>query len=517
MRVRTVLLCVLAVGASFAGASYGLRQWHLARPPNRPPVVAPTPSLQPMTRASLIVIPTVVPLSVLHDGMEAQAPHDFAGKREQPISKDLGDAEITWTAVRGPLAVSGGGGGLAVSSALNGTLRATGKLSSRTADDIGSALGGLLGRNFGREVHKFAQRSFDQHADVRGNVTVTSRPTLTSDWRLDPGLTAQVNIADGGIGVAGLKLSVNNEVKPYLDRSVADQVNALQARLRTDPFIERAARREWAKLCRSIPLGQAAAGLPKLWLEIRPTRAFAAQPSIDAAAVTLTAGVQAQTRIVPQATTPQCPFPAKLEIVPPPEQGRINVSMPIDVPFSEVNRLIEARFAGKTFPPDGRGSFALKVDHASVAASGSRLLIALQVNVTARQNWFGSGGDATVYVWGRPVLDVEHQVLRLADTSLDVQSEGILGTAARTAMPYVEAALADHAVVDLKPFLAKARANIDTALADFRGAADGVRVDAAVGDLRLADLAFDAQNIRVVVEVTGAAKATLTSLPARRD
>ena len=104
--------------------------------------------------------------------------------------------------------------------------------------------------------------------------------------------------------IAGLKLSVANQVKPFLDNAVRNQTGALETRLRNDRFIENAARGEWIKLCRAIPLGTAGQGMPNLWLEVRPTRAIAAQPKIDANAVTLLLGVQAETRIVPTETKP---------------------------------------------------------------------------------------------------------------------------------------------------------------------------------------------------------------------
>ena len=106
-------------------------------------------------------------------------------------------------------------------------------------------------------------------------------------------------------------------MKPLLDKAVNEQIAALQTRLRNDPFLENAARKEWAKMCRSIPLGGGTSGLPNLWLELRPTRAFAAQPRVDANALTLTLGVQADSRIIANENKPSCPFPAKVEIVPP--------------------------------------------------------------------------------------------------------------------------------------------------------------------------------------------------------
>ena len=132
----------------------------------------------------------------------------------------------------------------------------------------------------------------------------------------------QADVGEANLSIAAVRINCQREAKPLLDRALAEQVGALQARLRNDPFIEQAARREWAKMCRSIPLGKAAAGVPDLWLEVRPVRAVAAQPKIDASAVTLTVGVQAETRITPAESKPDCPFPATVEIVPPMDQGR---------------------------------------------------------------------------------------------------------------------------------------------------------------------------------------------------
>jgi Domain of unknown function (DUF4403) len=305
-------------------------------------------------------------------------------------------------------------------------------------------------------------------------------------------------------------------VKPLLDRTVNEQVTALQARVRNDPFLELAARREWAKMCRSISLGATAPGMPNLWLELRPTRAFAGQPRINDSALTLTVGVQAQTRIVPSETKPDCPFPAQLELVPQMEQGRVNIGVPIDIPFTEVNRLLELQLKGKTFPEDQSGAFAATVKTVKLAASGDRLLISLGVKANENKSWFGFGAEATIHVWGRPVLDPARQMLRLNDVALDVESEaafGLLGAAARAAVPYLEKSLADNAVVDLVPLTANARKSIEAAIADFRKSADGVRVDAAITNLRLVGIEFDSKTLRVIAEADGTVRVAVTALP----
>ena len=62
-----------------------------------------------------------------------------------------------------------------------------------------------------------------------------------------------------------------------------------------------------------------------------------------------------------------------------------------------------------------------------------------------KKSWFGFGAEATVHVWGKPALDREQQIMRLTDITLDVESEsafGLLGTAAKAAIPYVQSTLA---------------------------------------------------------------------------
>jgi hypothetical protein len=513
MRLRTVLIGIAILAVAFVGATLLMQVLWPAAEGGRRPELAQVPPLPPVSRTSTIVAPTAITLGALRELLETQAPRDLNGKRDNIASKLLSNAEIGWTVNRGPLGVFGKPDVIGVSTVLNGSLRATGQLATSAAGGLGGAIGGVLGKDLGRNVEKLAGRTLDQRTDIRGNVAVISQPQLTPAWRVEPNLTTHFSIADANITLAGVKLNVSNEVRPLLERQVQEQVGRLQARLRNDPFLERVARREWAKLCRSLSIGAAGAGLPNLWLELRPTRAIAAQPRVDAEAVTLLIGVQAETRIVPSETKPECPFPETIELLPQGEQGRVNIAVPIDVPFTEVNRLVEAQFAGKTFSDGSEGAFAVTVRRASVAASGDQLLISLRVKASERKSWFGLGTEANVYVWGRPVLDAKTQVLRLTDVKLDLESEGMMGAAARAAAPYLQAAVAERTVIDLKPFAASARKSIEAAIAEFRAAGDGVHVDASVADLRVVDIAFDSKTLRIIAEADGQAKVSVTSLP----
>src|SRR4029434_5673788 len=101
----------------------------------------------------------------------------------------------------------------------------------------------------------------------------------------------------------------------------------------------------------------------------------------------------------------------------------------------------------------------------------------LRVKANETKSWFGFGGEAGIHVWGRPVLDRARQVLRIDDISVDIESQaafGLLGLAAKTAVPYLEKTLAENAVIDLVPLAANARRNIEAAIAEFQRTTEGM-------------------------------------------
>ena len=160
------------------------------------------------------------------------------------------------------------------------------------------------------------------------------------------------------------------------------------------------------------------------------------------------------------------------------DNGRLAIGVPIDMPFTELNKVLEAQLKGKRFPDDGSAPVEIEVRSASLAAAGDRLLISLRVKAREKKSWFGFGAEATVQIWGKPALDQKNQILRLTDLTLAVESEaafGLLGAAARAGMPYLQKALADNAVIDLKPFAADALKKITVALADFQKTAAASR------------------------------------------
>src|SRR3954469_12463126 len=361
MHLKTISIAIAVLIVSFV-ISLKVMDFVAPRATDRPPALAELPPLPPAPRASTVMAPIAVALSAIRDAADRSAPRNFAGKADNPISQILQNADIGWSAARGPITATGAQDALTLATPLTGTLNVTGSLSAKATGAVGDALGSLLGGNVAKQIGSVNIKNLTASAEIKGNVTITARPKIAAAWRIEPNLAAQVNLGDTSLSVAGIKVNVPAQVKPVIDKTVAEQIAAAQARIRNDPSLERNARLQWAKACRSIPLQGtgATSTMPALWLELRPTRAIAAQPRVDASAVILTIGIEAETRITPVQTKPDCPFPATITIMPA-TPGGISIGVPIDMPFTEINRIVEAQFAGRTFPEDGSGSVDVTV------------------------------------------------------------------------------------------------------------------------------------------------------------
>ena len=293
VNLKTILLAIAVVVVSFL-VSLKTMDWLSPRGAVVAPVLVELPPLPPAPRSSSIIAPIAIALSAIRDAADRGAPRSFAGKADNPVSQILQNADIGWTASRGPITATGAQDVLSLATPLTGTLNVTGSLTSKATGAIGDALGGLLGGNVVKQIGSVNIKALNANAEIKGNVTITARPKLAASWHIEPNLAAQVNLGDTSLSVAGARVNVPAQVKPLIDKTVADQITAMQERIRNDPSLERNARAQWAKACRSIPLQGtgAASSLPALWLELRPTHAIAAQPRVDASAVTLTLGIE---------------------------------------------------------------------------------------------------------------------------------------------------------------------------------------------------------------------------------
>src|SRR5512134_1217247 len=117
MHLKTISIALAVVVASFV-ASLKVMDFVAPRATNRPPPLAQLPPLPPAPRASTVMAPIAVALSAIRDAADRAAPRNFAGKADNPVSQILQNADIGWTASRGPISATGGQDALSLTTPL---------------------------------------------------------------------------------------------------------------------------------------------------------------------------------------------------------------------------------------------------------------------------------------------------------------------------------------------------------------------------------------------------------------
>src|ERR1700757_1764535 len=105
-RLKTIALGVGVVAVSFV-VSLKAMNWLSPGDPVKAPAIAEPPPLPPVARSSFMVAPVVISLSAIRDAAEHAAQRNFSGKADNAVAQVLQNADVGWTASRGPIAVSG--------------------------------------------------------------------------------------------------------------------------------------------------------------------------------------------------------------------------------------------------------------------------------------------------------------------------------------------------------------------------------------------------------------------------
>src|SRR5882757_7593221 len=103
--------------------------WLWPRAINAAPEIVPLPPLPAAaSNSSAMMVPIAIALTAIRDAADRGAPRDFGGKADNPAAQILQNADIGWTASRGPITATGAQDVLSLSTPLTGTLNPTGSL-----------------------------------------------------------------------------------------------------------------------------------------------------------------------------------------------------------------------------------------------------------------------------------------------------------------------------------------------------------------------------------------------------
>src|SRR5436190_14755963 len=120
MHLNKILIGVAVVAVSFL-ISLKAMDWLAPRGTVKPPGLVELPPLPPAPRISTVMAPIVVSLAAIRDAADRGSPKSFNGKADNPVSQILQNADIGWTASRGPIAATGAQDVLTLATPLTGT------------------------------------------------------------------------------------------------------------------------------------------------------------------------------------------------------------------------------------------------------------------------------------------------------------------------------------------------------------------------------------------------------------
>jgi hypothetical protein len=101
LSLTTILTAVAVVAVSFF---VSLKAMDLLAPSGggKAPALAALPPLPPATRTSRVLAPVSISLQAIREAAERSTAKTFGGKADNPVSQILQNADIGWTASRGP-------------------------------------------------------------------------------------------------------------------------------------------------------------------------------------------------------------------------------------------------------------------------------------------------------------------------------------------------------------------------------------------------------------------------------
>lgn len=458
---------------------------------------------------SRIFVSGFVPMARIQSELEAIVPKSENGERNNPVGDPIVDDVLTWSLNRSPIKISAAEGRINAAATLSGTARIRGKV--RLA-------GGDLGRLLSR-ITRQNDISFGSHADLGANASIASKPLLQPNWRLAPNLAVSIDLFKAEIPIRNFGvIPVHDLVRDELEGIITGLQGKLNDRLQRETFIEEAARKAQADLCKAheFDAGDGRTG----WLVITPRAWEATQPHIDAAGLRLGLGLRAGTEVSfgEKPADPECGFPQTVEIREGLPDPTFTLAVPAALAWKQLSAAITDELQDKTFDAEGAGhKISVVPQNVELAPYGDRVLATFDLD-GGISGFLGARFDGRVYLTARPVLLRDQQTLRFEAVEVSVESRealsatGVFGT---LAAPLLENLIARTAVFDLSGQAERAKAaaeNARQALNNDQLREHGIVLEGQIDSITLDRIHIADDALRVRLSATGELSANVDTL-----
>lgn len=399
--MKKILLIILALfvlgigGLLLATKFIGPRIISVSAPTGQPIGEFDTP--RPET--SLFAVDIAIPLSMLAETANAQAPERLQGQEQKNFHKRVKDGGYAYDIVRGKIEFQNQGNGLAFGAAIEGAAVISGKIDAKILTiPVNSRveLGGLVG----------------------GKLS----PVIEPNWQVNPNLIpylqlSKANLNIGGLGGIDISELLSGSLSGFVQREAQKLTPALKNRFDL--------RSEVSELWAQAFLSEQVSDDPPVWLNVDPKLILLSPIDYSIPEqLGVTVAIQSETFLTnrePQAIA-KIALP---NLQPIPEPVPTDLKVPIVVSMAELNEVLAKEDI------DIDTGFGTSIEISNLEAEvGQEGLMNLKLAIKAENSSFGRGIAGDIWVKGRPLIDYEKQTLGFSDVDLTVETRDKLTSSA---------------------------------------------------------------------------------------
>jgi hypothetical protein len=238
--------------------------------------------------------------------------------------------------------------------------------------------------------------------------------SINPDWSIQSTTNADGFewLSDPYISILGIQIPVKSLVNKIIDDKQSSFSADIDKLVQQYIDIKKPAQQAWKDFQKPILLNKDY----NIWLKLQPKSVFMAPFKNENGIISTTIGIEALSEILISKQSPPIPPPTTLppfKMLPMAENG-FNISMGIDVPYTEVEEIALANMAGKPFK-DGKRE--VKIDSLNIYGSNGKVVVAALLEGSFK---------GKVYLTGIPVYNSKSQTIEITELDFSLATKSIL-------------------------------------------------------------------------------------------
>lgn len=304
-------------------------------------------------------------------------------------------------------------------------------------------------------------------------------------------------------------INIDGQVGPKLKELIQDAVADLRKKLTCDD-VKKAVKPHWRPY--SFPISVPGSSEPLAFVNLIPLTIGFSGVQYQTEALSIALGIEANTEV---ATTSAAVKEKGFELPPleriPVMANQLNITIPVRVGYDAAVAAWSVLLKDKTFTATTpAGDVKLTIDKIALYPSVGQLAFAMHFTAKIGSRILDTSG--WVYLVADPALDTANQILRVKNVTFTRELDNDLWSVLSAVFSsQIKQFIEERAAYDLKPDIAKLRAQLNAQLAEMKKT-QKVAVDLRTGFVGLKQVNVAQQALEIALALEGTADITIDSL-----